>query len=153
MPDVFTVTKRSEVMAAIRSRGNRSTELRLMDIFREMRIKGWRRNSPLIGKPDFVFPTLRVAVFVHGCFWHQCPIHGRIPKGNQVYWATKLACNHSRDREVSSSLRKRGWRVLILWEHDLTKLKRPILSRRLKLILNQRAENTAIKQPRVRQAA
>jgi DNA mismatch endonuclease (patch repair protein) len=67
MADVFTLEKRSEVMARIRSSGNRDTELRLMALFREQKITGWRRNQRAVfGKPDFVFPKKRVAVFVDG---------------------------------------------------------------------------------------
>ncbi len=77
MADVFSKSKRSKVMAAIRSKGNKDTELRLAFILRAYGIKGWRRHYPLPGKPDFVFPKQRLAVFVDGCFWHSCPKHGR----------------------------------------------------------------------------
>src|SRR5436190_20991772 len=73
MPDVFTRTKRSEVMSRIRAHGNRDTELRLIALFRRYGITGWRRNARVFGKPDFVFPKQRVAVFVDGCFWHRHP--------------------------------------------------------------------------------
>ncbi len=85
MPDVFTPTKRSEVMTRIRSRGNRDTELALMRLLRRHGITGWRRHReircpqssprPLQVRPDFVFLRQRLAVFVDGCFWHGCPIH------------------------------------------------------------------------------
>ena len=64
MPDVFTKAKRSAVMARIRSRGNRDTELRMIELFRAGGITGWRRQQRVFGKPDFVFPKQRVAVFV-----------------------------------------------------------------------------------------
>ena len=73
MADVFTKKKRSAVMAAIRSHGNKDTELKLISIFRGHGIKGWRRHQPLPGKPDFVFRRERLAVFVDGCFWHGHP--------------------------------------------------------------------------------
>jgi DNA mismatch endonuclease (patch repair protein) len=68
MPDIFTPAKRSAVMALIRLRGNRATELRLIALMREHGITGWRRNAKVFGKPDFVFRRERVAVFVDGCF-------------------------------------------------------------------------------------
>jgi G:T-mismatch repair DNA endonuclease (very short patch repair protein) len=68
MADVFTETKRSEVMSLIRSRGNRDTEFRMISMFREHRITGWRRGAPLPGRPDFIFRGEKVAVFVDGCF-------------------------------------------------------------------------------------
>ena len=117
--DVFTKKRRSRVMAAIRSRGNRETEVRLATIFREAGIKGWRRHFPLPGRPDFVFRRERVAVFVDGCFWHGCPQHGRKPDSNRGYWLPKLKRNRERDLEVTQKLRRRGWRVVRIWEHAL----------------------------------
>ncbi|NOS99199.1 MAG: very short patch repair endonuclease [Phycisphaerales bacterium] len=119
MPDVFTKAKRSQVMARIRSSGNRDTELRMIALFREHRITGWRRNWRLFGRPDFVFPRRRLAVFVDGCFWHCCPRHSTIPMGNRTFWEAKLAANRARDRRVNRTLRTMGWRVLRIWEHDL----------------------------------
>jgi DNA mismatch endonuclease, patch repair protein len=90
MPDVFTISKRSEVMSLIRSRGNKETELRLALLFRASGIRGWRRNWRLFGNPDFVFPAARVAVFVYGCFWHGCPQHANMPANNREFWLKKL---------------------------------------------------------------
>ena len=70
MADIWSKQKRSEVMSLIRSRGNKATELRLIEIFREFHIAGWRRDQPLFGKSDFSFGRERVVVFVYGCFWH-----------------------------------------------------------------------------------
>ena len=116
MPDIFTKAKRSEVMSRIRSRGNRDTELRMIAIFREHGITGWRRNQRVFGKPDFVFPKARVAVFVDGCFWHGCPRHSTLPAGNRAFWKRKFARNAARDRLVSRTLRALGWRVIRVWE-------------------------------------
>ena len=121
MADVFTKAKRSAVMALIRSRGNRATELRLIAVMREHGITGWRRNAPVFGKPDFVFRRERVAVFVDGCFWHGCPRHATMPANNRAFWKAKLARNVERDREVTRTLRKAGWRVLRVWECALTR--------------------------------
>ncbi len=119
MADIWTKAKRSEVMARIRGRGNRTTEVRLAAIFRAHGITGWRRQYPLPGRPDFAFPARRLAVFVDGCFWHGCPRHGTLPKGNARFWREKIARNRERDREVNRELRRRGWRVLRIWEHEL----------------------------------
>ena len=83
MADVFSKRKRSQVMAAIRSKGNKDTELKLAAILRAHGIKGWRRHRPLPGKPDFIFPKHRLAVFVDGCFWHGCRWHCRMPQDNR----------------------------------------------------------------------
>jgi DNA mismatch endonuclease (patch repair protein) len=119
--DVFTKAKRSAVMARIRGRGNKDTELRLIVLLRAHGITGWRRGQPLPGRPDFVFPRQRLAVFVDGCFWHGCPTHATWPKQNAEFWRTKITANQRRDRLVNRLLRKKGWRVARIWEHALAK--------------------------------
>ena len=121
MPDVFTKAKRSEVMSRIRGRGNEETEVALAKLLRRHGITGWRRNQKIFGKPDFVFRKARLAVFVDGCFWHACPKHSNIPASNRAFWKQKLAANQFRDRQVNRTLRKNGWRVVRIWEHDLAK--------------------------------
>ena len=121
MADVFTKRKRSAVMSCIRSSANKDTELRLIVIFRAHRVTGWRRNRNLPGKPDFVFPAQRLALFVDGCYWHGCPKHYRRPKTNRAFWDAKIARNRQRDREVHRLLRAKGWRVLRVWEHALAR--------------------------------
>jgi DNA mismatch endonuclease (patch repair protein) len=121
MADIFTKKKRSAVMSAIRSRDNTSTELRLIAIFRNHGITGWRRGSKLTGRPDFVFPKLKLAVFVDGCFWHGCPRHAVRPKTNAAFWRAKITGNRTRDRRVNRLLRAQGWTVLRVWEHALAR--------------------------------
>jgi DNA mismatch endonuclease (patch repair protein) len=130
MADVFSKRKRSAVMSAIRSRGNAATELRLIALFRPHGFTGWRRGSKLTGKPDFVFPRLKLAVFVDGCFWHGCPKHATQLKTNAAFWRKKIAANQARDLLVTRTLRSLGWRVLRVWEHELArKHERRLLSR------------------------
>jgi DNA mismatch endonuclease (patch repair protein) len=119
MADIVSKQKRSEVMAAVRSHGNRTTELRLVALFRREGITSWRRSQNLFGKPDFVFPRQRVAVFVDGCFWHGCPRCYRRPATHRGYWGAKVQRNKERDREVSRVLRAKGWAVVRIWEHEL----------------------------------
>ena len=119
MSDFLTKKQRSRVMAAIHSRGNRATELKLAAILRAAGITGWRRHHPLPGRPDFVFRAARLAVFVDGCFWHGCRWHCRMPKSRGAYWNPKIDRNKTRDKAVRSLLRSQGWRVLRIWEHSL----------------------------------
>jgi DNA mismatch endonuclease (patch repair protein) len=149
MADVFTKAKRSEVMSRIRGRGNKGTELALMKVFRAHRITGWRRQKVLIVRSsrrkeahsedprsksvraslprllrvrvDFIFPKLKVTVFVDGCFWHGCPKHSSLPARNRPFWRRKLTANKRRDLLVTRTLRRRGWRVLRIWEHELVR--------------------------------
>jgi DNA mismatch endonuclease (patch repair protein) len=67
---------------------------------------------------DIVMPTARIAVFVDGCFWHSCPHHKSLPKANREWWRAKLAANIARDRHSDRALRRRGWRVIRIWEHE-----------------------------------
>lgn len=121
MTDIWSKQKRSEVMSLIRSRGNKATELRLIEIFREYGITGWRRNQSLLGKPDFTFRRERVVVFVDGCFWHGCPKCYKRPGSNREFWDTKIAANRKRDRYVNRELRKLGWQVVRIWQHQMKK--------------------------------
>ena len=129
--DVFSRRERSRIMSRIRSRGNAATELRVVELFRAHKITGWRRNQKLLGKPDFIFHNKRIAVFVDGCFWHGCPRCYRRPLSNLKYWDTKILRNRERDRTVTKTLRKLGWRVVRVWAHELTKKKETRLVRRL----------------------
>lgn len=119
MADVFTTRERSAIMSRVRSSGNKATELRLIGIFRMYGIKGWRRNIAIFGSPDFVFPQSRLVVFVDGCFWHGCPLHGSVPSSNREFWRKKLERNKARDRMVSGTLRRLGWRIIRIWQHEL----------------------------------
>ena len=75
-------------------------------------LKNFRRTA------DLVFPRKRVAVFLDGCFWHQCPEHFQLPASNRVYWEPKIARNVERDRETDQRLAEAGWLVLRFWEHE-----------------------------------
>lgn len=129
--DVFSKTKRSQVMSHVRGAGNRDTELALIHIFRTHRITGWRRRQRIFGKPDFVFIKLRTAVFVDGCFWHGCPLHGRTPKSNKAFWRVKFTVNTARDRLVDRTLKAKGWTIIRIWEHELARNNEGGLLRRL----------------------
>lgn len=119
MADIYSAAKRSDVMGRVRSSSNASTELRLIEVMKQHGITGWRRHQALVGKPDFTFRRERVVVFVDGCFWHGCPKCYRAPTSNETYWSAKVARNRARDKRVTDELRREGWRVLRLWEHDL----------------------------------
>ncbi len=134
MSDIWTKAKRSDVMSRIRSSGNKATELKLIALFRAHGVTGWRRKAPVFGKPDFVFPRHKLAVFVDGCFWHGCPLHATQPKTNAKFWREKIARNQARDRLVTRTLRRAGWRVLRIWSHELTRKDEPRLLARLRRI-------------------
>lgn len=91
---------------------------------RELHRRGLRyrvntRPLPTLrGTADVVFTKARVAVFVDGCFWHRCPVHGAIPKSNTQWWIDKFEANVARDRQMDERLREVGWKVIRVWEHN-----------------------------------
>jgi DNA mismatch endonuclease (patch repair protein) len=119
MSDVFDKKTRSEVMRRVKSKGNKSTELKLIKIFHEQGIKGWRRNYPVRGHPDFVFLAQKTAVFVDGCFWHGHNCRNTRPKDNAEYWEKKIERNKIRDSEITAYFQSRGWNVIRIWECEL----------------------------------
>lgn len=121
MPDFLSPEERSRRMAAISSRGNKTTEMRMLALFRQNGITDWRRHLPLPGRPDFAFPREKLAVFVDGCFWHGCPRCYRAPETRSEFWRQKVDGNRRRDRRVARQLRQRGWRVARVWECSLAK--------------------------------
>lgn len=119
MADMYSRRKRSQIMSRIESRGNKTTELRLIKIMRRFDTRGWRRGSRLFGRPDFVFSASKLVVFVDGDFWHGHPRTRTAPSTNKRYWQAKVAGNQARDRLVTETLQSQGWKVLRLWESDL----------------------------------
>lgn len=136
MADVFTKEQRSYVMRHVKSSRNKSTELKLIDFFKDNKIKGWRRNYKIFGKPDFTLPAMRIVVFVDGCFWHGHNCRNTIPKENKEYWTKKIEKNRERDKEVTKRLIQDDWTVIRLWECEITDEK--LLKRRLKEKLTTR---------------
>lgn len=119
MDRVDTAT-RSRIMSRIRSKGNLSTERRLRMLLVRAGISGWRAlPADIPGNPDFIFPDRSLAVFVDGCFWHGCPKCYHRPSSNRKYWDAKALRNIARDKRVRGKLRRNGWSVLRIWEHDL----------------------------------
>ena|SRR5271157_4595263 len=129
---------RSHIMSRIRGRGNFSTELRLIALMRMHGILGWRRGVALPGKPDFVFRKHRAVVFVDGCFWHGCKCK-RLPTANRAFWRSKIESNRVRDRRATAGLRKAGWKVVRIWEHQLKNTPTRVLHR-LQTVLDTTTE-------------
>jgi DNA mismatch endonuclease (patch repair protein) len=117
MPDDRSPAQRSETMRRVRSKDT-SCEILLR---RELHRRGlrYRLHTKLSGKPDLVFASARVVVFVDGCFWHGCPEHCRVPSTNREYWERKIARNRERDGAATATLRREGWSVIRIWEHRI----------------------------------
>ena len=123
-------------MSRIRGRGNKRTEIDVIGLFRKSAIKGWRRHQTIRFseskssraqssdgikfkaqvRPDFSFPKLKIALFIDGCFWHGCPKCYRKPKSHGRFWTIKVHRNKERDRFQTLALKRKGWRVVRIWE-------------------------------------
>jgi DNA mismatch endonuclease (patch repair protein) len=126
MADVFTKEQRSHLMRQVKSSRNKSTEIKLIGFFKVNKFSGWRRNYKIFGRPDFVFPKSKKAIFVDGCFWHGHNCRNTQPKDNKDYWITKIKRNKQRDKKVNKHLTQLGWIVIRLWECELKDLKKLI---------------------------
>ena len=135
MSDIFTTEKRSSVMKAVKSRNTKTTELKMIEIFKELHIIGWRRMYPLIGKPDFVFPKKRIIVFVDGCFLHGHNCRNVKPSDNAEFWEAKRMYNKKHDEEVTNTLELKIWTVIRIWECELKNKNRDILMLKIEQLL------------------
>lgn len=118
--DVFTPEKRSAVMRAVPGKDS-SAELKVRRLLTRMGLRYRLHRRDLPGSPDVVLPGKRLALFVHGCFWHghDCPRGARVPKSNTDYWRAKVARNRARDAAALEALQALGWRPEAIWECEL----------------------------------
>lgn len=125
MADFLTPEERSERMARIKSAHTRP-EVALRKTLHNLGLRYRLNSATLPGKPDLVFPRYKAVVFVHGCFWHRhqnCNI-ATTPKSNTSFWVDKFSKNVARDERVISLLRSLGWRVFVVWECEVSSLKK-----------------------------
>jgi DNA mismatch endonuclease (patch repair protein) len=120
MTDVFDPAKRSQVMARVKGR-NTSPELKVRKLLTAMGARYRLHRKDLPGAPDIVLPGRKLAIFVHGCFWHghDCARGARVPKQNRDYWEAKIGRNRARDLRTRAEVGAMGWTPLILWECEL----------------------------------
>lgn len=117
MADRISAASRSRLMARIKG-ADTKPEWQLRRALWAAGLR-YRLRPRLPGRPDLAFHRAKVAVFVDGCFWHGCPLHGHQPKSNIAYWGAKLARNRVRDRAADAALIALGWIPLRIWEHDV----------------------------------
>lgn len=119
MADVLTKQQRSHCMSMIRGRDT-GPEMKLRKALWSEGLR-YRLKSNLPGRPDFVFPGTKLAVFVDGCFWHGCDEHCQLPGTNTEFWLKKINGNIERDKHVKFELENSGWAVIRFWEHEVRK--------------------------------
>jgi DNA mismatch endonuclease (patch repair protein) len=121
MTDCYPKDVRSKVMAKIRSK-NTKPEILLRKLLWNQGYRGYRiHNNDLPGKPDIIFKTQKIAIFIDGCFWHKCPVDFQEPQSNKKYWTKKIRSNVERDKKVNEQLQSDGWTVIRIWEHEIRK--------------------------------
>jgi len=117
MFDVLSPTQRKYCMSRIQG-NNTKPEVLLRKALWNKGLR-YRLNYKITGKPDLVFPSKKVAVFVDGCFWHRCPDHYVSPKTRAQFWEAKIQGNVERDKKNNASLENAGWKVVRIWEHEI----------------------------------
>jgi DNA mismatch endonuclease (patch repair protein) len=133
---------RSEQMSRIRGQ-HTSPERTLRSLLWRAGLRYRLHARTPAGRPDIVFPTARVAVFVDGCFWHGCPEHYVGPRSSTDFWAAKLAENVGRDAEQTRRLEKLGWRVCRTWEHEVFERPDRVVARIRRAVRSRRWEPSA----------
>lgn len=114
-------------------RRDTSPELKVRRMLRELGYPGYRLDWKKVpGHPDIAYPGRRIALFIHGCFWHRCPVCNLPePKSHADYWHEKFARNVERDARTREALEEAGWKVVVIWEHELKKAALPETRRAL----------------------
>ncbi len=140
MTDNLSPADRRKTMQAVKGKGTR-LEKRLWAALAQMGLRGWNKNvKEVVGKPDVVFPDQHVIIFIDGCFWHGCPVCRRkLPVTNREYWERKINRNISLAKTHNRKLRRGGWIVIRIWEHemaDISKVRSRILKALMALGLN-----------------
>ena len=139
MVDIYSKSKRSEIMSHVRNRKT-SAENKVAHLLKELKVKFRRNVRSLPGEPDFLVTSAKTVVFVHGCFWHNhsnCN-RAKLPKSNRSFWKRKIEGNRKRDERIARLLRKEGWHVITVWqcalrnpEHVLRRLRRMVVDKEL----------------------
>ena len=122
MSDIFSSQKRSDIMSKISGKNTKPEILVRKFLFS----KGFRYRinvKTLPGKPDIVLPKYKTVIFINGCFWHghNCK-KGKLPSSNIDFWKEKISNNKSRDDKKSDLLVKLGWKVIIIWQCEISKI-------------------------------
>jgi DNA mismatch endonuclease (patch repair protein) len=143
--DPLDADTRSPHMSKIKGKGNKSTEILVEAVLIESSLGGWVKHpKEIVGRPDFFFPSQKLVLFVDGCFWHSCPVcNRRVPSNREDFWRQKLDQNRRRDNRQHRQLRRQGYHVMRIWEHEL---KKPSWFKRLRSML-RRLEDTGSQLP------
>ena len=120
---------------------NTKPEVKLRKLLFSKGLRGYKTSAKSLGKPDIVFTKAKVIIFVDGCFWHKCPECFIQPKTNASFWTRKINSNVKRDLLVNQKLKKEGWKVIRIWEHDIKKKNINNLASRIIKVVNGRKKD------------
>ncbi len=133
MTDIVTKKVRSKIMSSVKSTNTNPEIVYRKALFsRGLRYRVNCRN--VRGSPDIVLRKKKVAIFIDGCFWHKCPKCFRAPDSNKEYWLKKVERNKARDKEVNTELKRNGWKVIRIWEHEINTVLDKTVTRTIKKI-------------------
>ena len=118
--DIFTKKKRSEIMSKVRNKDSK-IEISLRKALWREGFRYRKNSTKYFGKPDIVLPKYKTVIFVDSCFWHGCKKHGTMPTTRKSFWEKKIARNKERDKVVNRHYKKKGWKILRVWEHEIYK--------------------------------
>lgn len=135
--DNLTKSQRRKNMQNIRSAGTMPETL-IMRALRRQKIYFAKNVKSIIGKPDIVFRRKKIAVFIDSDFWHVHPRRFIMPQSNKRYWKEKIRRNKERDSEVNKKLKKEGWKIIRIWEHDVKRDTDKCISRVLGVVKQKR---------------
>jgi DNA mismatch endonuclease, patch repair protein len=133
MADVLTPVQRKYNMSRIKGK-NTGPELKLRKLLYASGVRGYRIHYKLSGKPDIVFTKKKIAIFIDGCFWHKCPVCFQEPETRKEFWMKKIQSNIDRDKKVDEKLKNDGWKVIRIWEHEIRKRPKNVVSKILDLL-------------------
>jgi DNA mismatch endonuclease (patch repair protein) len=119
MADNLSKKTRSYIMSQIRGKWTKQEKL-LHNHLKGRKIRH-KMHPKMAGNPDVIIPDKKIAIFLDGCFWHGCPRCYRQPTSNVKYWKNKIETNRKKDKKASILLRRQGWKVMRIWEHDMKK--------------------------------
>ena len=117
--DILSKKERSKRMSLIR--GKWTQPEKWLHNFLKGNKMSHKMHPNLNGSPDAILPKKKIAIFVHGCFWHKCPKCYNEPAHNKKFWKQKAKMNTQRDKRNQKDLAKNGWSVITIWEHQITR--------------------------------
>lgn len=118
MADIMDCETRSRLMSRIRGKDT-GPEVLLRRALHRRGVRFRIHGKGIPGRPDIFWKGRKIAVFIHGCFWHGCPTHYVRPTTNASFWRDKLKANEARDQRVRNELSANGWQVIEFWEHEV----------------------------------